>query len=112
MLLRRFFVQPVITECIEYCLLINNMAVLFGTIFDKLCQCACGVAKSTFLECLEPYILNGRMKFVSPAVIKEFVDHYEQRGALAAVEACIVHLDIASLDIHQVPCSISQRTVD
>lgn len=60
------------------------------------------VAKATFLECLEPYIVSDRLTSTTPAVMKNFVDHYAERGLLQEVEACIVHLDIASLDIHQV----------
>ena len=37
--------------------------------------------------------------------MKDFIDHYESRGLLQNVEACVVHLDISSLDIHQVGIS-------
>lgn len=30
------------------------------------------------------------------------MSHYEKRGMLEALEACIVHLDVSSLDIDQV----------
>jgi len=55
-----------------------------------------------YLESLEPYIRNDTLTSVTPSVMKDFVDYYEQRGALSAVEECIVHMDVASLDIHQV----------
>jgi len=74
--------------------------ILFGSIYDRFSTDP--IAKGTFLECLEPYILNDRLTFITPAVMKDFVSHYEQKGMVQNVEACIVHMDIASLDIHQV----------
>ena len=74
--------------------------VLFGRIYDRFAVDV--IAKGTFLECPEPYIQTDRLTAIPPAVMKDFVDHYESRGMLDSVEACIVHLDIASLDIHQV----------
>ena len=50
---------------------------------------------------------TDRLTSIPPAIMKDFVDHYEMRGLLDSVESCIVHLDITSLDIHQVmPCLI------
>ena len=63
------------------------------------------IAKGTFLECLEPYILGDKLISIPPLVMKDFVTHYENRGMLESVEACIVHLDVTSLDIHQVKIS-------
>lgn len=74
--------------------------MLFGRIYERFA--ADIIAKGTFLECLEPYIQTDRLTAIPPAVMKDFVDHYESRGMLDSVENCIVHLDIASLDIHQV----------
>ena len=42
------------------------------------------------------------MVSITPGVMKDFVDHYQEKGMVQNVEACIVHMDIASLDIHQV----------
>ena len=60
------------------------------------------IAKGTFLECLESYILSDRLQDVMPTVMQDFVSHYTQKGWVDLVEACIVHLHITSLDIHQV----------
>jgi hypothetical protein len=59
----------------------------------------------TFLECLEPYILGDKLTSIPPSVMKDFVDHYQSLEMLESVEACIVHLEVTSLDIHQV-CDI------
>ena len=34
--------------------------------------------------------------------MKDFVNHYEKKGALGIVEACIVNVDIANVDMEQV----------
>lgn len=60
------------------------------------------IARGTFLECLEPYILNDKLNSIPPTVMKDFVEHYESKGMLENVEACIVHLEVTSLDIHHV----------
>ena len=85
----------------DHCLLVGRTDFLFGCLYEYFS--ADSVAKATYLECLEPYILNDTLTSVTPGVMKDFVEHYESRGSLAAVEACITHMDIASLDIHQVP---------
>ena len=77
-----------------------SSGLLFDRIYEKFA--ADVIAKGTFLECLEPYMQSDRLTAIPPAVMKDFVDHFEMRGLLDSVEACIVHLDIQSLDIHQV----------
>jgi hypothetical protein len=75
---------------------------LFGRIYERFSVDM--IAKGTFLECLEPYIINDRLQTMPPIVMKDFVTHYEQRGMLESVEACVVHMDVMSLDIHHVSC--------
>ena len=93
-------IQTVVTSCVDHCLLVGRTDFLFGCLYEYFS--ADSVAKATYLECLEPYILNDTLTSVTPVVMKDFVEHYESRGSLTAVEACVTHMDIASLDIHQV----------
>ena len=81
--------------------------LLFGQIYDTLStnQTAVGV----MLESLEPYILSDRLTSVTPQIMQHFVQHYKARGLLQSVEACITHMEIASLDIHQVSPSSSHK---
>ena len=74
--------------------------ILFGRIYERFSMDM--IAMGTFLECLEPYILNDRLRVMPPVVMKDFVTHYEQKSMLESVEACIVHMDVSSLDIHHV----------
>jgi len=94
------YYQEIVPVCVDYCLHLNNLDLLFGNIYEKFA--ADVIAKGTFLECLEPYMEADRLCSLPPAVMKDFVEHYEMRGLMDSVETCIVHLDILSLDINQV----------
>ena len=74
--------------------------LLFGELFDVLSSNKAAVG--VMLESLEPYILSDRLTYVTPAIMQQFVEHYKSRGLLQNVEQCIVHMDVTSLDIHQV----------
>lgn len=55
-------------------------------------------------------MLSGELTRLTPNVVKDFVDHYEKKKALGIVEACIVNLDIANVDVQQVNrCSYVTR---
>ncbi|MGH0128296.1 UNVERIFIED_CONTAM: hypothetical protein FKN15_001270 [Acipenser sinensis] len=74
--------------------------LLFNQIYSKLGENS--VAKGVFLECLEPYILSDRLTGLAPHVMKDLLVHFQDNGMMDSIEACIVHLDITSLDIQQV----------
>ncbi|RXN00353.1 Vacuolar protein sorting-associated protein 8-like [Acipenser ruthenus] len=74
--------------------------LLFGEVYDKLNHNA--VALGVLFECLEPYILADRLKDITPLVVKELVVYYENGGMLDALESLITHLDITTLDLHQI----------
>lgn len=89
-----------IYERFSVCYIFYYRDILFGRIYERFS--ADVIAMGTFLECLEPYILGDKLTSIPPSVMKDFVDHYQSRGMLESVEACIVHLEVTSLDIHQV----------
>jgi hypothetical protein len=68
-------------------------------IYKSFCHANAGLV---LLELLEPYILNDRLHFLSPDVMKAFVTHYHARGKLQQVEQCILHMDVACLDFQQI----------
>ena len=86
--------------CVEYCLHLQRVDVLFGRLYERFSEDT--IAHGAFLECLEPYILDDKLKSVSPQIIKDLTSHFQGKDMLSRVEACIVHLDIISLDIHEV----------
>jgi len=51
---------------------------------------------------MEHHILSGELTKITPNVFIDFVNHYEQKGAVGIVEACIVNVDLANIDILQV----------
>ncbi|KAK2188197.1 hypothetical protein NP493_140g01014 [Ridgeia piscesae] len=101
--------RAVVPICVDCCLRIRKLDMLFGWIYDKFCSDA--IARVTFLESLEPYILSDQLTYIAPSVMKDFVEHHQQRELLQTVEQCIVHLDITSLDIHQVCILIYNKLI-
>ena len=97
-----YLFQEAASLCINHCILINRTDVLFRWIYQRYSESA--AKKAAFIECLEPYILSGKLTRVTSDVMKDFVDHYEKKGSLGIVEACIVNVDIANIDVRQVLC--------
>ncbi|MGH0136272.1 UNVERIFIED_CONTAM: hypothetical protein FKN15_064524 [Acipenser sinensis] len=92
--------QDMVPVMVDYCLLLQRTDLLFNQIYSKLGENS--VAKGVFLECLEPYILSDRLTGLTPHVMKDLLVHFQDNGMMDSIEACIVHLDITSLDIQQV----------
>ncbi|XP_048390775.1 vacuolar protein sorting-associated protein 8 homolog isoform X1 [Stegostoma tigrinum] len=92
--------EDMVPVMVDYCLLLERIDLLFGQIYTKLSEIS--VAKGVFLECLEPYILNDKLPSITPQVMKDLLIHFQDRDMMENIEACIVHMDITSLDIQQV----------
>ncbi|XP_042188283.1 vacuolar protein sorting-associated protein 8 homolog [Callorhinchus milii] len=92
--------QKAIPICVVACILIDKIDFLCGSIYDKLAPNA--VAFGVLLECLEPHILSNRLNGITPQMVKDLVVHFEDKGMLDSIEALIVHLDVTTLDIHQI----------
>uniref|UniRef100_A0A672UJ15 Vacuolar protein sorting-associated protein 8 homolog n=1 Tax=Strigops habroptila TaxID=2489341 RepID=A0A672UJ15_STRHB len=92
--------QDVVPVIVDYCLLLQRTDLLFNQIYDKMSENS--VAKGIFLECLEPYILSDKLMGITPQVMKDLLLHFQDKNRLENLEACIVHMDITSLDIQQV----------
>ncbi|KJE92646.1 Vps8-like protein [Capsaspora owczarzaki ATCC 30864] len=98
-------VRNLVSTSIEYCLAIDRHDLLMSEIFDRFCAVQCDYPASgrgVFLERLEPYVLSDRIRSFSPIVMQAFVEHYLARGFLQRIERCLVHMDVANLDLHQV----------
>uniref|UniRef100_A0A803XK21 RING-type domain-containing protein n=1 Tax=Meleagris gallopavo TaxID=9103 RepID=A0A803XK21_MELGA len=92
--------QDVVPVIVDYCLLLQRTDLLFNQIYDKMSENS--VAKGIFLECLEPYILSDKLLGITAQVMKDLLLHFQDKNRLENMEACIVHMDITSLDIQQV----------
>ncbi|NWJ01417.1 VPS8 protein, partial [Crypturellus undulatus] len=92
--------QDMVPVIVDYCLLLQRTDLLFNQIYDKMSENS--VAKGVFLECLEPYILSDKLMGITAQVMKDLLLHFQDKNRLENMEACIVHMDITSLDIQQV----------
>ncbi|KAM6441851.1 vacuolar protein sorting-associated protein 8 homolog isoform 1-T3 [Liasis olivaceus] len=92
--------QTLVPVIVDYCLLLQRTDILFGQMYDKLSENS--VAKGVFLECLEPYILSDKLVGITAQIMKDLLLHFQDKNLMANMEACIVHMDITSLDIQQV----------
>ncbi len=59
------------------------------------------MASGPFLEALLPLISSRRLSSLPPALIQRMVEHCQTVGRLQEMEAAIVHLDAANLDLDQ-----------
>ncbi|KAH7626637.1 Golgi CORVET complex core vacuolar protein 8-domain-containing protein [Sordaria sp. MPI-SDFR-AT-0083] len=55
-----------------------------------------------FLETLEPYIIDGLITAIPPAVVKALVTHFVSNGLETRLEDIICHMDTSTLDLDQV----------
>ncbi|MBZ3881217.1 Vacuolar protein sorting-associated protein 8-like protein [Sciurus carolinensis] len=93
--------QDMVPVIVDYCLLLQRKDLLFSQMYDKLSENS--VAKGVFLECLEPYILSEKLVGITPQVMKDLIVHFQDKKLMENVESLIVHMDITSLDIQQLP---------
>ncbi|KAG7169921.1 Vacuolar protein sorting-associated protein 8-like [Homarus americanus] len=85
--------------CVQVAVGANLKEVLFGRIWETFSEDA--ISKGIFLEALEPYILSDQLADMSPSISQCLLAHQEMCGRLQAAEACIVHLNVTSVDLHQ-----------
>ena len=97
--LQEYF-DKIVPPCINLCMIIRNKELLFTEVWDSFSIDPFG--KATFLESLESYILSDQLRNLPVPICKEFVKHYESCEKFIALEACLTHFNITSLDIHQV----------
>ena len=96
-ILEKYF-RSLVPICVRYCLAIDNLEILFGEVYDRFSDDV--VSKRVFLEGLEPYILDDKIYSLSPVVMQDLVEHYEQIQDLKRLESCLVHLDVTAVDLH------------
>ncbi|KAI9917070.1 hypothetical protein PsorP6_017013 [Peronosclerospora sorghi] len=85
--------------CIEYCALIGRTDLLFGEIYTHFKDAN---KLEVLKELQEPYILAEKLRNRSPVAMEEFVRYFSRQGKLAQVEQCLLHLNVAELDLDTV----------
>uniref|UniRef100_T1IUN0 RING-type domain-containing protein n=1 Tax=Strigamia maritima TaxID=126957 RepID=T1IUN0_STRMM len=75
---------------------------LFNKVYESFRTHA--ITREIFLEALEPRILINRFESIPipPTVVSDFVDHYAAKEEFEALQACIAHMDISTMDLHKV----------
>ena len=96
--LTRYF-NEIVPPCIDVCVRLDKTDFLFDRVWNTFNADPFSLA--AFLEHLEPYILSDQLVTVPTGIVQRFVEHYEKREKLVELEACITHLSIACLDLHQ-----------
>jgi hypothetical protein len=77
----------------------RRLDLLYGAIFARFCD----VGRSgLFLELLEPFILNERLRELDPAVLMALAAHFEARGLLRRLEQVLLHVDMHRMNAQQV----------
>ncbi|XP_048880850.1 vacuolar protein sorting-associated protein 8 homolog isoform X1 [Brienomyrus brachyistius] len=92
--------QKTLPLCVTCCVKFNKTEVLFGELYEKLLDYV--VAIGVLFQCLEPHIISGKLSSIPPLVMKDMVAHYTDHGMTELLDTLIPHLDVRTLDLHQV----------
>jgi hypothetical protein len=85
---------------IAVCLAADGLDRLYNSdVYDALI--ALPHIKAAFLELLVPHVLADRLSSLPPDVMQSLVEHFVHLGRPAAIERCVLHMDVASLDLNQ-----------
>jgi len=97
--LTKYF-NEIVPPSIDVCIRLGKTDFLFEKVWNTFNEDPFSCA--AFLESLEPYLLSDQLPVIPTQIVQRFVDHYEKREKFEPLEACITHLSIICLDIHQV----------
>ena len=96
--LTKYF-NEIVPPCVELCVKLGQTELLFEAVWSTFSQDPFSAA--VYLECLEPYILSDQLPRLPTPIVQQFVAHYEARAKLEGLEACLTHIAVDCLDIHQ-----------
>ena len=94
------YFEEIVPPCVNACMTARRRDLLFENVWQTFALDP--FAKAAFLESLEAFILSDQLRNMPVSITQEFVNHYETVSRLEALEACLTHINVASLDIHQV----------
>jgi len=97
--LTKYF-NEIVPPCVDLCIKLGQTDLLFDSVWNTFQQDPFSTA--VYLECLEPYILSDQLTTIPTNIVQQFVSHYHARNKLEGLEACLTHLSVMCLDIHQV----------
>ena len=94
------YFEEIVPPCVNACMTVKRRDLLFENVWQT--YALDPFAKAAYLESLEAFILSDQLRNLPVSITQEFVNHYETVSRLEALEACLTHINVASLDIHQV----------
>ena len=102
--LTKYF-NEIVPPCVEICIKLDQQELLTDLVWNTFSQDPFSTA--VYLEALEPFILSDQITRLPTSIVQQLVSHYEARDKLRGLEACLTHLAVDCLDIHQVDISQS-----
>jgi len=97
--LTKYF-NEIVPPCVDLCIKLGQFDLLFESVWNTFQ--ADPFSSAVYLECLEPYILSDQLTNIPTNIVQQFVSHFHARSKLEGLEACLTHLSVECLDIHQV----------
>lgn len=85
--------------CINACISMADLDFLFDEVYTRYQD---NNVPGILIDILEPYIMEGEIQVVPPAVIKDLIHHYMAKGSENLLEEIICNLDPRTMDIDQV----------
>eukprot|EP00752_Nemacystus_decipiens_P007971 g7124.t1 len=82
--------------CAEFCAVTGRLDMLFGQIFHAF---RARGQQGVFLDTLEPYVLMGKLKTLSPEVVAASIDRCQSGGDMIAAERLVLRLEPRSLGL-------------
>ncbi|TRM69880.1 Golgi CORVET complex core vacuolar protein 8-domain-containing protein [Schizophyllum amplum] len=90
--------EGLVRTCARACIAFDEFDFLFEDLFGHYDDA--GITR-IFLQELEPFVLDGEIKFVPPRITQRLITMHEEDGRPDLVERVIWHIDPACLDINQ-----------
>ena len=91
------YFRDLVPTSIKYCLLIDDIDLLFTDVYERFSDEA--LAKAEFLEGLEMFVLDSKITSLTPLVMQDLIEHYENTSQIKKIESCFVHLDLFTVNI-------------
>ena len=85
--------------CVEFCVATRRLDLLFGSIFRRFQSVG---YVTVFLDVLEPYVLNDKLKYIAPEAMSFLVEHCKAKNGMSTVERCLLHMDCTIMDFDSI----------
>lgn len=94
--------------CFEACITMKELNYLCSTVFDTFEDAD---EEGVFISTLEPYVLEGELTTLPPAVVTAAVAHFIGENEAARLEELLIRLDPHSFDLDQVTVLCRQHSL-